>query len=659
MRRSSFAFFASRWWIGLLAVVVLATVFRFVGYDFSLPYVDHPDEPVFYLTGQEWRGLFDIQGYLTGYPPLYIWLNIVVQVVLEAIGVTSMAATVGILRLISGVLSLLTTVLIALTARLAFPKGSWAGEAAGLFGAAAWAVSPLVVENAIYATPDPLLYFLVILALYLAAASLTQPERPMLAFWSVTVGGLAILNKYFTLSAVLPGLLVLLMIWRTDRKRGSRLLLLSIGVLIIVGVVAAAGILVLPREGAAARSSGLTGVLDASRVLNNIYHAILPLDPIIFFQTLLLGAASFLAARKRSLPHVNLWVLALCALVLVSIPWLASTFSTVSATERMKDVLPATTAACVLLGAAVGQVILTLVESSAPQPTSRRTSGLLVAVVPLVFGALVFVPQINDSIPILQNRLLPDARVALRLWAGQNLEPGTVLVTQENHKTFNPFWGGIVGRGWFDWWLSDDWAAQTPAEWRAAHQISYAVIDQNSWQNMTASTRQAWHDQVLPLRTFDAPSRSSALVVLRLWGVGQALDWQFGNGIRLVGADLPPEEASAGDSLSFRFYWRADSQPTEDYSLFLHFSTRDDIVPLTQADGAPAFVERPTYTWNDPSETLIGAPIQLALAPDLAPGRYRVRLGLYNYGTLARLPITDAAGVDQGDAVDLMSITIR
>lgn len=640
-----FALLTSRWWAALLGVVALAAVFRFVGYNFSLPYVDHPDEPVFYLTGQEWRGLFDNQGYLTGYPPLYIWLNIVVQVALEAVGVHSMAATVAALRLISGVLSLLTAVLIALTARLAFPEGSGAGEAAGLIAALAWAVSPLVVENAIYATPDPLLYFLVMLALYLAAAALRR--RAMLAFWSVAAGGLAVLDKYFTLSAVLPGLLVALSIWRTDRRRGTRLLLLSTGLLLVVGVIAVAGIAVLPREGESARSSGLANVMNVQRVLNNLYHAILPLDPVIFILTLALGVAAFVAARRRGLPHFKVSVLALCALLLISIPWLASTFSTVSATERMKDVLPATTAACVILGAAVGQVMLTL---AAPQ---RRMAGLLA----VVFGALVFIPQISDSIPILQNRLLPDARVALRLWAGKNLEPGTVLVTQENHKTFNPFWGGIIGRNWFDWWLSNDWAALSPAEWRAQHQISYAVIDSDSWTNMT--TGQAWHDQAMPLRTFSAPSRSSPLVMLRLWKSEQALDWRFGDQIALIGADLPNEEASAGDTLSFRFYWWAERQPSEDYSLFLHFTALGEDTPLAQTDGSPAFAERPTYTWDDPSETLISAPILLTLPPDLAPGRYRVRIGLYNYHTLARLPITDAAGTAQGDTVDLMEVMIR
>ena len=640
---------ARRWWILLLVVVAVAAIFRIVGYNFSLPYVDHPDEPVFYLTALEWRGLFDNQAYLTGYPPLYIWLIMGVQMVMEALGVSSMAATVALLRLISGVFSLLTLVWIALTARTLFPRGSGAGAMAGLIAGAAWAVAPLVVENAIYATPDPLLYLLVSLALYLGVLALTHPSASRWAMGSVIAGGLAILDKYFTLTAVLPGLVAVRAILKTDRRRGVRLAIISVMVLGIIGAVAVAGIMVVPREGATAREGGFANILNIERVLNNLYHAIVPLNPAAFALVVGVSAVTWVIAWRRGWSRAALLPVALCAALVVTIPWLAATFSEVNVRERMKDVLSATMAACVLFGAAAGQGLITLTKINVQRRPIRARALPVVATVILLLG--VFGPQLSASTAIVQNRLLPDARVALRLWADDNLEPGTVLVGDDNHKTFNPYWGGIVGQQWFDWWLTDDWAARTPAEWRDQHGISYAVIERSAWETQTSG---AWRENALPLRTFGAPTRSAEYVVVRLWRMQQPLDVRFGEAIRLVGADLPTQEAAAGDTLAFRFYWQADSSPKSDYSLFVHFAPLDADQPLAQVDGAPVSAARPTYSWNEPTETLIGAPLMLTLPSDLPAGRYRVRIGLYDYQTLARLPVADG-----GDVFELVEVTVR
>ena len=40
------------WWLALLAILLLAGALRYPGYDFSLPYVDQPDEPNFFLSGR-------------------------------------------------------------------------------------------------------------------------------------------------------------------------------------------------------------------------------------------------------------------------------------------------------------------------------------------------------------------------------------------------------------------------------------------------------------------------------------------------------------------------------------------------------------------------------------------------------------------------------
>ncbi|MBK8028168.1 MAG: hypothetical protein IPK17_01395 [Chloroflexi bacterium] len=61
----------------------------------------------------------------------------------------------------------------------------------------------------------------------------------------------------------------------------------------------------------------------------------------------------------------------------------------------------------------------------------------------------------------------------------------------------------------------------------------------------------------------------------------------------------------------------------------------------------------PTHGTNR-SETLIGTPLTLTLPADLSAGRYRVRIGLYDYQTGVRLPLSGGR-----DVYELMEITVE
>jgi hypothetical protein len=630
-----------RWWIGLCLLLVLAAGLRLPGYNFSLPYIAHPDEPAFYLTGLEWRGMFDNQTYLTGYPPLYIWLNIVVQLVSEPFGIRTVAATIQMLRLISIGFNLLTLAFIALTARRA------AGDLAGWIAGAAWAVSPPVIQNGGYATPDPLLYLLVIAAVWLAVEA--YHGHPRWCLWSVAVGALAILDKYYILTAVAPGILVAFAIARRNRRQGTRLLLIQGAVLLATLLIALVGIAVLPREGAVARESGVTNVLNSGRVFNNVYYAIYPLQPAVFALSIGAGIIAYFIALRCRLPRIRLESVLFGLIILITVPWLAASFSLVSATERLKDVLPATTIACVLLGIAIEQLSLVI-------PAHYGAARVVVAL-PLL---LVFGPQLSADRALIENRQLPDNRVALRQWADENLEPGTVLVDQENHKTFNPYWGGIEGRHWFDWWVGDSFPENTVDGWRAAYGITYAVISSDEQHRLeTTDSGQSMLAQMLHLRDFTAPSRGPSFSVYRLWRMQHETQARFGDSILLLGYDQEGDQGMPGAAVNFRFYWRAAATPADNYSLFVHLLGPESDVPVAQVDGAPAHQERPTLSWNEPSETLISQPFSLMAPPETEAGRYRVVIGLYNYQTGQRLSVTDlTSNTVLGDALPLTQISI-
>ena len=626
------------WWVVIGLLLLCAGFLRLKGYNFSLPYLDHPDEPVFYLTGQEWRGLFSIDNYLAGYPPLYIWLNIGTQALLEPLGIHGAANTMQILRLVSIGFNLLTLVLIAYTAKVG---GGWI---AGIMAGAAWAFAPLVIENGVYAAPDPLVYLLVAASLAFAVAALTDPKRAHWCIWSVAAGCLAILTKYYVVSAILPGMLVALWIFWRDRRNGTRYLAAQIALVIVTALVSAAGIVVLGREGATARTQGLANIFDLSRVINNVYHAILPINPPLFLIAVGGGVMAYAVAGKDQ--RVRADVAILSALLLISVPWLAAVFSMVNEVERMKDVLPATTAACVLLGLGLAQIALVL----------PRWARVLVVIIP---AALVFAPQVVADYRLAQQREMPDSRVALRQWADANLTPGTVLVGAENHKTFNPFWGGIEGQQWFDWIEFDNFAQKPPDAWRSENGASYVALGSTARDQMTNSTDgAAYLAELLPLREFDTSrsgQRGPDVTVYRLWRMQHPVNAAFEDGITLRGYDLDGETVEPGESVTLTFYWNAAKAPQDNYSLFVHLLPQGGGELIAQADGAPARPERPTIGWTDASETLISQPFTLGIPPDALPGEYDIRIGLYNYETGARLTLGDGSV----DSYPLASIIVR
>lgn len=641
----------SRWfWAGLAIVIVLAAVPRLLSYRFSLPYVDHPDEPNKYLAAQAWRGLYEHheEGYYAGYPPGYLALSYVVQVVGAPLGLEGPPNTIGIMRLLAVIANLVTLTFIALTARLA------AGNVAGWLAGAAWGVAPLVLEVGVYAIQDPFVYLWVSLALWLAAIALLDETRRHLAIWSVVAGLVAIIFKYPVLTAIAPGGVVGLIVLIRDWRRNWRYPAIQAALVIPVGLwlIPQTRAMQTWQPEAERAAGGVANLVNAERVLNNVYHAILPLNAAAFLIVVGLGLAAFFHARQRGLPRIRWEVIALALVVVISVPWLAGVFSEITV-NRIKDALPATAAACVILGAALAQI-----GFIAPKPLRTAALAGLVA----LYALVVFVPQASADWELVEERRLPDSRVAIRLWADVNLDPGTVLVTHHNLSTFNPYWGGIQGRKWFDWWEDNTIIDRTVAEWREEFGISYVAMP--LW--MLEEARQtpegrAFLAELLPLRAFvePPPQRGPEVIFYRLWQMENPTQIRFGNGIMLAGYDQDTTRVASGESVTFRFYWNALETPPENYSMFLHLMPLEAVELLAQVDSNPAVPERLTQTWDDPGETLISPPYTLAIPPGLPPGEYRVVMGLYNYETGERLPVTDSmSGLFLGDAYEVARITV-
>ena len=131
---------------------------------------------------------------------------------------------------------------------------------------------------------------------------------------------------------------------------------------------------------------------------------------------------------------------------------------------------------------------------------------------------------------------------------------------------------------------------------------------------------------------------------------------RFGVGpdIELVGYRLG-EGAQPGQPLKIALYWRARAAPPEDYTVFVHLvNTAGELV--AQHDGQPVGGDYPTSFW-DAGET-VKDEHEIELPAGLAPGEYRVQVGLYRPADGARLRVTDTESRDIGDSAPIQSVIV-
>lgn len=112
------------------------------------------------------------------------------------------------------------------------------------------------------------------------------------------------------------------------------------------------------------------------------------------------------------------------------------------------------------------------------------------------------------------------------------------------------------------------------------------------------------------------------------------VDLIFGRQIQLTGIDLAQTSLQPGQVLTYTLYWQATKAPDRDYTVFNHLLDARGRLVLGQ-DNFPLRNQYPTSWWN-PGE-IVRDPYTLSLPPDLEPGRYTLRVGLYQVDTGERL----------------------
>ncbi len=110
-----------------------------------------------------------------------------------------------------------------------------------------------------------------------------------------------------------------------------------------------------------------------------------------------------------------------------------------------------------------------------------------------------------------------------------------------------------------------------------------------------------------------------------------SLNLTLADQITLLGYDIQPE---TNNHLPITLYWRAETTPPADYTVFLHLRNSAN-QNAAQKDSPPAEGRYPTSLW-DAGEIIVDKRL-LPLA-GVPPGRYNLVVGLYNAVTGERLP---------------------
>jgi hypothetical protein len=123
---------------------------------------------------------------------------------------------------------------------------------------------------------------------------------------------------------------------------------------------------------------------------------------------------------------------------------------------------------------------------------------------------------------------------------------------------------------------------------------------------------------------------------------------QLGDQIALIGYDAP-SGAGPGETVQVTLYWQALRTPETNYQVFVHLvDASGRLVVQSDALNPGGF---PTENW--PTEKYVRDEHTLALPPDLAPGQYRILVGLWLAVEGTRLAVVDPGGRTVGDSIEL------
>jgi hypothetical protein len=133
-------------------------------------------------------------------------------------------------------------------------------------------------------------------------------------------------------------------------------------------------------------------------------------------------------------------------------------------------------------------------------------------------------------------------------------------------------------------------------------------------------------------------------------------DVRLGESISLRGYSLAPDVVRRGDIVQVTLFWEALHAPTGRYKVFVHL-VDDEGKIVSQFDGEPGHGMNLTTAWR-PEKGVFPDRYGVLVPRTLAPGTYRLLVGMYDVSGAPRLPIS-VQGTPAGDAMPLTTIQVR
>ncbi|MBI4770591.1 MAG: glycosyltransferase family 39 protein, partial [Chloroflexi bacterium] len=151
---------------------------------------------------------------------------------------------------------------------------------------------------------------------------------------------------------------------------------------------------------------------------------------------------------------------------------------------------------------------------------------------------------------------------------------------------------------------------------------------------------------IVPVGLLDSSQPPAAAPTTRL-------DSTLEGGLALSGFDLP-STVTAGQPATLTLYWQTANALSADYTVFIHVLDSAG-QPAAQADGPPLDGDWPTSVWLPNRAVVDSHTFTIPM-----PGRYTLRVGLYDPATVIPLMAFRADGTEWPDrAIELPAITVK
>lgn len=126
------------------------------------------------------------------------------------------------------------------------------------------------------------------------------------------------------------------------------------------------------------------------------------------------------------------------------------------------------------------------------------------------------------------------------------------------------------------------------------------------------------------------------------------------SGVLRLETVIVPTEAEPNTALPVEFFWNVLAPPPQDYTAFAHVLNQEGKL-VAQFDRPPGGDASPTSSWQPGA--YFRDRLEVSLPADLAPGRYRVVVGLYVRPELTRQPVVVNGGAP-AESITVGEVTV-